>query len=136
MKFAAVAALALAFCTSAHAAQRPEASLNGGFVYRVEPHAATSGQIVQTKLATGTRRVVIDGTMVKVIRTGRYAGYLMVQRHGYRPQGGSFDAIWVVRPDVREVFMVPGTDTDDTNARNTISKAWRRAHAAQFDTDK
>jgi hypothetical protein len=138
MKLPLIAALlaSAVLGSSAQAAQKPEPSLDGGYVYTVEPGENGRANIVQTKLANRFRRVVIDGEMVKVIRTGRYRGYLMVKRHTDRPDRAPFDGIWMVRPDVQEVFMIPGTDTPDIERRNEISKDWRRAHNAAFDSDR
>ncbi len=101
----------------------PAFSLNGGFVYVLARAWATSAAVHQVDLKTGQERFVLDANSLAVIRNGRYAGYLFVSRHGYRAasEGGAFDAHWVVRPDAKEMFMVPGSDGADGDAR---AKAW------------
>lgn len=92
-----------------------EFSLNGGFVYILTSAWATSGAIHQVNIKNGTERFIIDGNSVAVIRHGRYAGYLLVSRHLYRDadNGGAYDPMFVVNPDGKEKFMVPGTDKED-----------------------
>jgi hypothetical protein len=93
----------------------PVFSLDGGFVYVTAQAWATSGAVHQVSLATGQERFVIDGDCDKVIRTGPWRGYLLVTRHMYypAPREGSYDPSYVVRPDAKQSFMVPGTDSDD-----------------------
>ena len=93
----------------------PVFSLDGGFVYVTAQAWATSGAVHQVSLATGQEHFVIDGGLDKLIRTGPWRGYLLVTRHMYypAPKEGSYDPTYVVRPDARQSFMVPGTDKDD-----------------------
>jgi hypothetical protein len=93
----------------------PVFSLDGGFVYVTAQAWATSGAVHQISLATGQEHFVIDGGCSAVIRTGPWRGYLLVQRHMYypAPKYGSYDPTYVVRPDAKQSFMVPGTDKDD-----------------------
>jgi hypothetical protein len=93
----------------------PVFSLDGGFVYVTAQAWATSGAVHQVSLATGQEHFVIDGGCEAVIRTGPWRGYLLVQRHMYypAPKYGSYDPTYVVRPDAKQSFIVPGTDKDD-----------------------
>jgi len=93
----------------------PVFSLDGGFVYVTAMAWATSGAVHQVSLATGQQHFVIDGGVSAVIRTGPWRGYLLVQRHMYypAPKEGSYDPVYVVRPDAKQTFMVPGTDKDE-----------------------
>lgn len=93
----------------------PIFSLDGGFVYVSAAAWATSEAVHQVNVATGSERYVIDGWILSVIRTGPYRGYLLVQRHRYLPPPsyGSNNPVFVVRPDAKQVFMVPGSDKDD-----------------------
>lgn len=93
----------------------PVFSLDGGFVYVTAQAWATSGAVHQVSLATGQERFVIDGGCDAVIRTGPWRGYLLVTRHMYypAPREGSYDPTYVVRPDGKQSFMVPGADKDD-----------------------
>ena len=93
----------------------PVFSLDGGFVYVTAQAWATSGAVHQVSLATGQERFIIDGGCSAVIRTGPWRGYLLVTRHMYHPapQYGSYDPTYVVRPDAKQTFIVPGTEKDD-----------------------
>ena len=95
--------------------QHPIFSLDGGYVYVSADAWATSPAVHQVSVATGSERFVIDGSAMAVIRTGKYRGYLLVSRHMYRPapEYGSYNPIYVVRPDGKESFIVPGSDQDD-----------------------
>jgi hypothetical protein len=90
-------------------------SLDGGFVYQRVCRWVTSDDIIQVRLSDGRRREVTPGNTLAVIRNGPWRGYLLVSKHKYRlgSAGGSYDAFWVVRPDGREMFAIPGTDDGD-----------------------
>jgi hypothetical protein len=93
----------------------PIFSLDGNFIYVTGAFSAVSPAVHQINIATREQRFVINGAAVAVIRTGPYRGYLIVGRHMYYapPQVGSYDAVFVVRPDTKEVFQIPGSDADD-----------------------
>ena len=93
----------------------PVFSLDGGFVYVTAMAWATSGAVHEVSVATGQQHFVIDGGVQSVIRTGPWRGYLLVQRHMYypAPKEGSYDPVYVVRPDAKQTFLVPGTDKDE-----------------------
>lgn len=95
--------------------EKPIFSLDGGFVYVSADAWVTSSAVHQVNIATGKERFVIDGRAIAVIRTGRYRGYLLVRRREYRPAPhfGSYNPVYVVRPDAKEIFLVPGSDKDD-----------------------
>jgi hypothetical protein len=105
----------------------PVFSLDGGFVYVTAAAWATSGAVHQVTLATGQERFVIDGGCDAVIRSGPWRGYLLVTRHMYypAPKYGSYDPTYVVRPDAKQSFIVPGTDKDDGKDHVT---PWLKAH--------
>jgi hypothetical protein len=52
---------------------------------------------------------------------------LLVTRHEYwpAPKYGSYEAIYVVRPDAKQSFMVPGEDKGDEVDHLT---PWLKAH--------
>jgi hypothetical protein len=95
----------------------PVFSLDGALVYVTAQAWATSGAVHQVSLATGQERFVVDGECAMVIRTGRLRGYLLVSRHMYypAPRDGSYDVTFVVRPDGRRSFVVPGDKDDDVD---------------------
>lgn len=108
----------------------PKFSLDGGFVYVSASAWAPSPAVHQVSLATGQEHFVIDGGVMSLIRTGQYQGYLLVQRHMYypAPKEGSYNPVYVVRPDAKQSFIVPGSDKDD--GAGSVD-AWLKAHGWQ-----
>lgn len=93
----------------------PMFSLDGGYVYfSGSDGTVTSSTVQQLNLKTGAVRFVVSGWALAVIRSGPYRGYLLVQQHRYydRPTGGSYNPVFVIRPDGHEEFIVPGSDND------------------------
>jgi hypothetical protein len=107
----------------------PDFSLDGGYVYVEADAYATSPAVHQIDVRTGTARYVTDGGLYGVLRNGPWRGYLVVQQHRYRPNGvGSYDPYVVVRPDGRQVAVVPGTtgqDPDRPLGTWLRSKGWK-----------
>ena len=101
--------------------QAPLFSLDGGFVYINADAWTTSNAVHQISVTTGKERFVVDGALLGVIRDGQYRGYLLVQQHRYRkaPRTGSYDPVYVIRPDGVETMLVPGTDSDHDAAKLT-----------------
>ena len=103
----------------------PTFSLDGGYLYVLAGAWVTSDAVHQVNIRTGADRFVIDGNSVAVIRNGRYAGYLLVNRHVYRGEEGAWDPTFVVRPDGKESFMVPGSGEDEAAAAKWLaSNGW------------
>ncbi len=67
---------------------------------------ATSNAIHEIHLPDGAERYIIDGNDVAVVTQGRDRGHLLVERHGYRKGGGSFEAVWLVTPDGKPLRQV------------------------------
>ena len=94
----------------------PLFSLDGNYIYFTSSDASPNSPAVhQFDLKMNTVRFVRNGSAVRVMRTGPYRGYLLVQAHRYydRPSGGSYNPILVVRPDGHDEFVVPGSENDD-----------------------
>lgn len=102
----------------------PVFSLDGGFVYVEVPEYATSNSVYQVNISTRAMRKVIDGNQTRVIRTGRYRGYLLVWRHQYygAPNFGSYEAAYVVRPDAKEIFEVRAARNDEAALERWLSE--------------
>ncbi len=97
-------------------------SLNGGFVYYLAEKSATSDEIVQRKLSDGSVKEIVDGNGVAVIRNGAFAGYLLADRHTYRQGGaGSYECLFVVRPDGKETFPVTDPRGADQGVRALVA---------------
>ncbi len=103
----------------------PVFSLEGGFIYVLADAWVTSAAVHQVNLKTGQEHYVIDANSLAVIRSGPYRGYLLVNRHRYYPKGGSYDPTFVVRPDAKVAFAIPGSED-----RDEAVTAWLRKHGA------
>ena len=103
----------------------PRWSLEGGYIYVDADAWVTSAAVHQIKLTTGEDRFVIDGSLLGVIRQGPYRGYLLVRRHRYRQGGGSYDPVYLVRPDGTIIFQIDGSDSD--SGEHTVP-AWLNTH--------
>jgi len=109
----------------------PMFSLDGGYIYFSSSDASPNRSAVhQYNVKTGAIRFVTGGSGLSVIRSGPYRGYILVQKHKYyeRPEGGSYNPVFVVRPDGAIQLMVPGSDKVDGEraVRPWLSKnGWR-----------
>lgn len=94
---------------------QPEFSLNGGFVYVEADAWTTSSAIHQVNLTAATHRFVTDGEKLGLVPRGEYAGYLLVQKHKYHgpPKFGSYNPVYLVRPDGKWSRLIPGSDKDE-----------------------
>lgn len=94
----------------------PLFSLDGGYVYFNSTDASpNSGYVHQLDLKLNVVKSVCTGWILRVMRTGPYKGYLLVQTHRYwnRPQGGSYNPVFLTKPSGKRVMMVPGSDNDE-----------------------
>jgi hypothetical protein len=107
--------------------EHPVFSLDGRFVYVSANAWVTSSAVHQVNVRTGAERFVSDGYASALIRTGPWRGYLLVGRHMYwpAPREGSYNPVYVVRPDGKEKFVVPGSETDDGGE---AIEPWLKAH--------
>lgn len=108
---------------------KPEFSLGGGYVYVESEAWVTSPAIHQVAVKTGHHKYVTDGVLLFVIRSGKYAGYLMVQKHKYHknPELGAYDPVYVVRPDGKWSMLVPGSDKDSGESGSV--ETWMKKNA-------
>jgi hypothetical protein len=92
----------------------PMFSLDGGFVYFSSSDVSPNSTYVhQFDLKLNSVRPVCPGMGLRVMRSGPYRGWLLVQKHRYWPRGGSYNPVYLVRPSGKEEMMVPGSDNDD-----------------------
>lgn len=104
---------------------RQTLSLDAGFVYQQVCRWVTSDDIIQVRISDGSRREIMGGNSLAVIRTGPWRGYLLIERH-LRPDNDTpADATWVIRPDGTEMFYVPGSQDGNRNA----VKRWLAGHS-------
>ena len=95
---------------------KPLFSLDGGYVYFSSTDASpNSGYVHRFDLKLGVVKSICPGWALRVMRTGPYRGYLLVQTHRYwdRQEGGSYNPVFLTHPSGRRILMVPGSDNDD-----------------------
>jgi WD40 repeat protein len=64
----------------------------------------TTGAVYAADLRTGAPKFISPGnSIVDVIPMGTFRAYLIVLKHKYLPEGGSYDWFWLVKPDGTEV---------------------------------
>jgi len=93
----------------------PVFSLDGGYVYFSSSDASPNSSFVhQFDLKLNVIKSVCPGWILRVMRTGPYRGYLLVQTHRYwnRPEGGSYNPVFLTQPSGKKIMMVPGSDND------------------------
>ncbi len=94
----------------------PMFSLDNGFVYFNSADASpNSAYVHQLDLKLNAIRSICSGSAIRVMRTGAYRGYLLVQTHRYwdRPEGGSYNPVFLTHPSGKKIMMIPGSDIDD-----------------------
>ena len=91
--------------------QHVQFSSDGRLVYFVTEAYATSGAVHVVDTTKGKERFFVAGSTVEVVRRGEYRDCLLVSQHRYLIGGGSYDWIWLFRPDGKEVGPV-GEDAE------------------------
>ena len=81
-------------------------SLDGRLVYFVTDAYATSGAVHVVDTTNGKERFFLAGSTVEVVRHGEYRDCLLIEQHRYFIGGGSYDWVWLFRPDGQEVGPV------------------------------
>ncbi|MEI7932087.1 MAG: hypothetical protein WCI21_03405 [Alphaproteobacteria bacterium] len=94
----------------------PTWALDGRTVYVMAQAWVTSDSVHAVDTVTHTEHYICPGNSLAVIRNGPYRGDLLVSQHRYHAAGGSYDPTFVVRPNGKEVMMVPGADGEDDEA--------------------
>lgn len=95
---------------------RPLFSLDGGYVYFNSADASpNSGYVHQFDLKLNVVKSICPGWALRVMRSGPYRGYLLVQTHRYwdRPEGGSYNPVFLTHPSGKKIMMVPGSDNEE-----------------------
>ena len=102
----------------------PQFSGDGKRIYFLSAAWATSAAVHVIDVTTGAEHFVLPGNSLEILRQGEYAGDLLVSQHRYFLAGGSYDWIWLFRPDGREVG--PVIDANDSDAEERLEDFRRR----------
>lgn len=81
-------------------------SSDGRHVFFVTPAYATSGAVHAVDTTNCKQRFVMAGSGLEVVPSGEYKDCLLVGQHRYFIGGGSYDWIWLFRPDGKEIGPV------------------------------
>ena len=81
-------------------------SADGRYVFFVTPAYATSGAVHVVDTTNGKEHFLMAGNGLEVIHSGEYRDCLLVGQHRYFIGGGSYDWIWLFRPDGKEIGAV------------------------------
>jgi len=92
------------------ALQDPHFSPDGRRIYFLSTAWVTSAAVHSVDVATGAERFVVPGNSLDVVPSGRFAGHLLVGQHRYFLGGGSYDWIWLITPEGRDVGPVGESD--------------------------
>ena len=98
--------------------QTPRFSPDGSRIYFLSSAWATSGAVHALDLASGAERFLIPGNSLEVMRSGEYAGPLLVEQHRYYLAGGSYDWLWLFTADGREVGPVGESEEAEAEFRS------------------
>lgn len=93
----------------------PIFSLDGGYIYiNTSDPSPYRSAVQQISVRTGQVRFVTAGWALSLMRTGPYRGFLLVQKHVMhtRPQGGTDNPVFLMRPDGRRELMIPNSDNE------------------------
>lgn len=86
----------------------PEFSLHDKSVYINAIAWIDEDAVHNVKLETGAERFIVDGDLEAIIRSGPYAGDLLVRRHTLLPGGvGFYYPAYLVRPSGQILFRIP-----------------------------
>jgi dipeptidyl aminopeptidase/acylaminoacyl peptidase len=81
-------------------------SSDGRHVFFVTPAYATSGAVHAVDTTNRKQHFVMAGSGLELVPSGEYKDCLLVEQHRYFIGGGSFDWIWLFRPDGKEIGPV------------------------------
>lgn len=93
-------------------------SSDGRYVFFVTPAYVTSGAVHILDTTNGKEHFLMAGSGLEVIHSGEYRDCLLVGQHRYFLGGGSYDWIWLFRPDGKEIGAV---GEDATNFKDLYS---------------
>ena len=84
----------------------PQFTSDGTKLYFETSAWTTSDAVHVLDLGTKKQHFVCDGNDLQVVTTGEYKDHVLVSKHKYFVGGGSYDWIWLVAPDGKEIGPV------------------------------
>ena len=89
----------------------PQFSPDGRTVYFLSDAWAVSSAAHAVDLSTGKERFICDANGLRIIRHGTRRGDLVVSKHKYHAESGSYDWYWLVAPSGKELGPIGENDT-------------------------
>ena len=90
----------------------PEFSPDGSRIFFLGGGWVTSSAVHVLDVNSGRVQFVCHGNSLEVIHNGQYRGHLIVSQHRYFMGGGSYDWLWLLKPNGREVGPIGNGDAD------------------------
>ncbi|MDY0265414.1 MAG: hypothetical protein RBR12_09585 [Sulfurospirillum cavolei] len=84
----------------------PIFSSDGQIVYFLSGAWVTSSAVYALDLKTLKMQFIIDGNDLAIIKSGDYKNHIIIDRHQYFVDGGSYDYSWLVSPDGKVIGQV------------------------------
>ena len=84
----------------------PLFSSDSQVVYFLSSAWVTSNAVYALDLETLKTQFIIDGNDLAVIKTGNYKNHIIIDRHQYFVDGGSYDYSWLVSPHGKIIGQV------------------------------
>ena len=100
----------------------PQFSLDGRDIYFVSAGGATDAPILKVNVATHQVTEIAWGHTVKVLREGASQGCLVVDKHKYFVEGGSYDWYWLLSPNGEEIGPI-GDEGQQVEQFNEMSES-------------
>lgn len=89
----------------------PIFSPDGRIVFFMSAGWTTSSGIHAINIDGSSEHFVTDGNSLDILRSGRYKGYLIVNKHKYTDER-AYDAFWLVSPSGHEIQNIGENDVD------------------------
>ena len=88
----------------------PQFAPDGTHIYFLSMSAVVTDAVLVLDLKTHEVHEVCAGNSLVLVRNGPYAGDLIVEQHRYFLGGGSYDWVYVIAPDGREIGPLGARD--------------------------
>ncbi len=104
---------------------RPRFSLDGGHIYFQTTAWMTSQAIHVTNIQTRRTRFVREGSdVLRIVPSGKYRRHLLTCQHRHFLLGGSYDWLWLLTPEGKDVGPV-SRDCDETTVEQSLDELSR-----------
>jgi hypothetical protein len=104
----------------------PHFSADGAAVYVMTAAWVTSDAVHRIPVDGGAQRFVAAGNALWVVRTGLFAGRLIVSQHMYHHPSGSYEQLWLLKANGDHALKIMGSKTDEEDPGPWLKRhGWR-----------